>query len=284
MVGPGESEIQPAPLQSETRAPLASSQDVRDALEERRQLRKDRAGGSDALFAAAALLPALLASSCCIPQLLLTLCFGFGCVGFAALTPFRPFFLALTAIAVVAAIQGRGWRTRTVLLVLLTCSVAFSDVVVREYNDGDMQKAVARTKLWGHRLPSWMPAAFAPPQWVPSTQLLTKPPSRAHPSSPPAATREQIVGSTPVSAAGPRQATVILTALNISCEACAARIKTGLKKKFGKHIISVEVQQKSKAVIVQLLDQAAVNDQALLEALAQLKSPGNLVRRDLAPE
>lgn len=36
----------------------------------------------------------------------------------------------------VAAIQGRGWRTRTVLLVLLTCSVAFSDVVVREYNDG----------------------------------------------------------------------------------------------------------------------------------------------------
>lgn len=47
------------------------------------------------------------------------------------------------------------------------------------------------------------------------------------------------MGSTPVSAAGPRQATVILTALNISCEACAARIKTGLKKKFGKHIISV---------------------------------------------
>lgn len=48
--------------------------------------------------------------------------------------------------------------------------------------------------------------------------------------------------------------------------------------------LQVEVQQKSKAVIVQLLDQAAVNDQALLEALAQLKSPGNLVRRDLAPE
>lgn len=36
----------------------------------------------------------------------------------------------------VAAIQSRGWRARTVLLVLLTCSVAFSDVVVREYNDG----------------------------------------------------------------------------------------------------------------------------------------------------
>lgn len=47
---------------------------------------------------------------------------------------------------------------------------------------GDMQKAVARTKLLGHRLPSWLPAALAPPQWVPSAQLLTKLPSRAHPS------------------------------------------------------------------------------------------------------
>lgn len=47
---------------------------------------------------------------------------------------------------------------------------------------GDMQKALARTKLLGHRLPSWLPAALAPPQWVPSAQLLTKLPSRAHPS------------------------------------------------------------------------------------------------------
>ena len=45
-----------------------------------------------------------------------------------------------------------------------------------------MQKALARTKLLGHRLPSWLPAALAPPQWVPSAQLLTKLPSRAHPS------------------------------------------------------------------------------------------------------
>lgn len=48
----------------------------------------------------------------------------------------RPFFLALTAIALVAGVQSRGWRKRTVLLLLLTCAVAFSDVVLREYNDG----------------------------------------------------------------------------------------------------------------------------------------------------
>ena len=48
----------------------------------------------------------------------------------------RPFFLALTAIALVAGVQSRGWRKRMVLLLLLTCAVAFSDVVLREYNDG----------------------------------------------------------------------------------------------------------------------------------------------------
>lgn len=48
----------------------------------------------------------------------------------------RPFFLALTAIALMAGVQSRGWRKRTVLLLLLTCAVAFSDVVLREYNDG----------------------------------------------------------------------------------------------------------------------------------------------------
>lgn len=46
----------------------------------------------------------------------------------------------------------------------------------------------------------------------------------------------------------------------------------------------VEVQQRSKAVIVQLLDQAAVNDKALLDAMSNLRSPANFVRRDLAPE
>ena len=48
--------------------------------------------------------------------------------------------------------------------------------------------------------------------------------------------------------------------------------------------LQVEVQQKSKAVVVQLLNQAAVNDQALLDAMSELQSPANLVRRDLEPQ
>ena len=57
--------------------------------------------------------------------------------------------------------------------------------------------------------------------------------------SPPTATREQLLGSAAAAGSSPRQATVIMTALNISCEACAARIKSGLQRKFGKHIVSV---------------------------------------------
>jgi len=43
----------------------------------------------------------------------------------------------------------------------------------------------------------------------------------------------------------------------------------------------VDIQEKSKAVIVRLRDQAAVNDRALLAAMAELKSPAKLVRRDI---
>ena len=52
--------------------------------------RRDRRGsdGGNALFSSAALVPALLASSCCIPQLVLNF-FSFSCMGFAILTPFR---------------------------------------------------------------------------------------------------------------------------------------------------------------------------------------------------
>jgi hypothetical protein len=43
---------------------------------------------SHSLLSASVLVPAMLASSCCIPQLVLNF-FAFGCAGFAALTPFR---------------------------------------------------------------------------------------------------------------------------------------------------------------------------------------------------
>lgn len=48
----------------------------------------------------------------------------------------RPFFLALTAIGVAAAVQRGGLSRRTLLLGLLAASLALSDVAVRQYNEG----------------------------------------------------------------------------------------------------------------------------------------------------
>lgn len=275
---PGE--IQPARPQPAPSALRADSPGQQPAIQQRYLGRRASDSGSDGLFAAAALVPALLASSCCIPQLLMTMTMGFGCLGFAVLTPFRPLFLALTAIAAVAAVQSRGWRKRTFILLLLTVFVAFSDVIIREYNDGDMQKALTHTKVFGHPLPAWVPAALAPPRWVPRAQLLLKPPSRPYPYSPSTATREQLAASDPKSAP-PRKARITLMSPTIGCDACAARVKSGLVAKFGKHITSVEVRQKSKTVILHLTNQAAVNDQALLAAMAELQSPASSVSRDI---
>ncbi len=71
------SEIQPAPLDKSAAA-----------AGDRATLSRGGDGSSNALFSAAALVPALLASSCCIPQLVLNF-FNFACFGFAILTPFR---------------------------------------------------------------------------------------------------------------------------------------------------------------------------------------------------
>lgn len=46
-------------------------------------------------------------------------------------------------------------------------------------------------------------------------------------------------------------------------------------------VLQVEIQEKSKAVVVHLKDQAAVNDRALLAAMDELQSPASLVRRDI---
>lgn len=41
------------------------------------------------------------------------------------------------------------------------------------------------------------------------------------------------------------QATVIMTALNIKCAACGAKIKNGLVAKFGSHVKSVSLSSNS---------------------------------------
>jgi hypothetical protein len=46
-------------------------------------------------------------------------------------------------------------------------------------------------------------------------------------------------------------------------------------------LLQVKIEEKSKAVVVRLADQAAVTDQALLAAMNELESPASVVRRDV---
>lgn len=46
-------------------------------------------------------------------------------------------------------------------------------------------------------------------------------------------------------------------------------------------MLQVTIEEKSKAVVVRLADQAAVTNQALLAAMNELDSPASLVRRDI---
>ena len=81
-----DSEIQPAPKQDGVQVEQKNGTASRKRSNSRR--RGSSSGSSHGLFTAAALVPAMLASSCCIPQLILNM-FAFGCAGFAVLTPFR---------------------------------------------------------------------------------------------------------------------------------------------------------------------------------------------------
>ena len=61
------------------------------------------------------------------------------------MAPCRPFFLALTIVAVAAVAQRYGLSDRTLVLTLTAWAVTFSDVAVRQYNEG----AGAITRLRG---------------------------------------------------------------------------------------------------------------------------------------
>jgi hypothetical protein len=50
--------------------------------------------------------------------------------------PCRPFFLALTIVAIAAVAQRYGLSNRTLVLTLTAWAVTFSDVAVRQYNEG----------------------------------------------------------------------------------------------------------------------------------------------------
>lgn len=81
-----------------------------------------------------ALLGGLAGSSCCLLQLLLN-ALGLGCAGFAALTPWRPVFVALTCAALAAShTRHRSWRqtgTAIVIACIVTSTPEWTEAVGR---------------------------------------------------------------------------------------------------------------------------------------------------------
>lgn len=78
---------------------------------------------------------ALLASSCCVIQLLLN-ALSLGCGGFAVLTPYEPFFLGLTALLLGFLFYKYGFTRRNILVALLSITLALSRQGVVAYNAG----------------------------------------------------------------------------------------------------------------------------------------------------
>ncbi|KAI8983768.1 hypothetical protein BDB01DRAFT_114407 [Pilobolus umbonatus] len=76
---------------------------------------------------------ALLSSSCCIIQLILNAC-SISCAGFSVLTPYRPFFTAMTMVAVVHTMYDRFKNRSTMVTLLITLLIMISPEIVQRVN------------------------------------------------------------------------------------------------------------------------------------------------------
>ncbi|RUP52169.1 hypothetical protein BC936DRAFT_138590 [Jimgerdemannia flammicorona] len=81
------------------------------------------------------LLTSLLASSCCVIQLLLNL-FSVSCAGFAILTPYRPVFTALTALSLVYNFRIYGMTRHTLSALVLAILLSTIPEIVQMANEG----------------------------------------------------------------------------------------------------------------------------------------------------
>lgn len=98
--------------------------------------------------ASLALLGGLAGSSCCLLQLLLN-ALGLGCAGFAALTPWRPVFIALTCAALAAAhTRHHSWRqtgTAIGIALIVTSAPEWTEAVGRAGGVAGLLPTVAKT-------------------------------------------------------------------------------------------------------------------------------------------
>jgi copper chaperone CopZ len=95
--------------------------------------RKDSAQFATRAFTGLSLIGGLLSSSCCVIQLLLN-SLQLGCAGFAVLIPWQPHFRTLTLLALAHLVYREGLSRRSLLTVVATVALMFSQDVVRFHN------------------------------------------------------------------------------------------------------------------------------------------------------
>lgn len=182
---------------------------------------------------ATALTSGLLASSCCVLQLALNAA-SIGCAGFSALTPYRPFFRALTAasLAALAARQGLTDRRTLATAAAALALAASSDVLAAVNRRGGGGETTPTTPL--------PPMLLLPP-------LVAAPLRRAlAPLNLPPVLRAYLDAVTlppppPPSTDAPKR--VALRVKGIRCEACAARVRGALQRVPGVLNATVDVDR-----------------------------------------
>ncbi|KAI9359237.1 hypothetical protein DFJ73DRAFT_757695 [Zopfochytrium polystomum] len=174
--------------------------------------------GRGASSAAIAPIAALLASSCCVVQLLLN-AFSIGCAGFAVLDPYAPVFAALCLAALSASwlANGRVASRSLVRSALLSAALLASPQIVAAYNRSPTLLFGSRGSLWSS-LVAGSAAALIPSGWWPARETAVYP---QPPAAPAAAEPEPVTITCRVESAW--------SLSGLKCEGCAARIKTAIQ-------------------------------------------------------
>src|SRR5689334_13007542 len=84
-----------------------------------------------------AIITGLLSSSCCIIQLALN-ALSISCAGFSVLSPYRPFFLAITGAVIAYTIFHNGFNQRTLFTILIAVVLSASPEIVGLHNEGKL--------------------------------------------------------------------------------------------------------------------------------------------------
>ncbi|RKP05748.1 hypothetical protein THASP1DRAFT_32412 [Thamnocephalis sphaerospora] len=248
----------------------------------------------------------LLASSCCIVQLAFNL-LALPCAGFSVLTPYRPFFLALTSISLAHLLwplvrrnrskghatgvdasascntcspektpvgsKGSTGRLRLrLLLAMLTLVITFSPELVGWWNRSalDGSTLVAR-RNFGHDHSTGASSAGL------LNSLLEM--SGIHASSPRDTAQSDATDAKSDSSADTTQ--LELKVAGIKCEACASRVKSAAMNVDG--VVACQVDQRSGRTLISLAPASSIEavQDRLMKAISALDAEYTVTVRGL---